>query len=167
MKTRGSGPSGTPVALILPENNYGRRTLSYSIENLDVYRKSIATAAGLCRSSAEAAKKGFPALARELEERAVGLVTNLADGLGFWEKENKVSHFSASKRAALEALPLLEVMASLGAMEAAAGGGLAGELRDLAKMINGLLRGARRREAANGRESSEAAVAGEPSPTYH
>jgi hypothetical protein len=141
--------------------------LSYCIENLDVYRKSIAVGTGLCRSSAEAAKRGFPALAGEMEERAVGLVTNLADGLGFWEKESKVSHFSASKRAVLEALPLLEVMVSLGLTEAAAGGGLAGELRDLVKMINGLLRGARRRETANGREGSEAAVAGESRPTYH
>ena len=141
--------------------------MSYSIENLDVYRKSVATGAGLCRSSAEAAQKGFPALAGELEGRAVALVTNLADGLGFWEKESKVKHFSASKRAALEVLPLLEVMVSLDLMEAVAGSRLAEELRDLAKMINGLLRGARRREAANGKDDGEASVAGEPRPTYH
>lgn len=141
--------------------------MSYSIENLDVYRKSVATGVGLCRSSAEAAKKGFPALAGELEERAVSLVTNLADGLGFWEKEKKVEHFSSSKRAVLEALPLLEVMASLGLMEAAAGKRIAEELRNLAKMINGLLRGARRREAAGDGENNEAAAVGESRPTCH
>lgn len=141
--------------------------MSYSIEKLDVYRKSIAAAAGLCGTSAAAAAKGHPALAGELERRAVTLVAHLADGLGFWEKEEKLKHFVSSKRAVLESLPLLEVMMSLGLVGGETNGRLAGELRDLAKMINGLLRGARRREEEKSEVSETADGGREENMTCH
>lgn len=141
--------------------------MSYSIESLDVYRKSVAAAAGLCSSSVTAGSKGHPALAAELERRAVLLVANLADGLGFWEKEEKVQHFASSKRAVLESLPLLEMMMSLGLMSPETNGRLAEELRDLAKMINGLLRGARRREREKSQDSRADEAGGEEKMTCH
>jgi four helix bundle protein len=141
--------------------------MSYSIENLDVYRKSIITCANLCRFAAETAGRGHAALAEQLQQRALCLVTNLADGLGFWEKELKAGHFSACKRAVLETLPLLEVTAGLGLMDTDAGSRLAEEVRDLAKMINGLLRGARRREEANEKETTAPATVQEGPPTRH
>ncbi len=141
--------------------------MSYSIENLDVYRKSITTSANLCRFGAEMTGRGHAALAEQLQQRALSLVTNLADGLGFWEKELKTEHFSACKRAVLETLPLLEVTAGLGLIGADAGSRLAEELRDLAKMINGLLRGARRREEANAKEAPGPATVREGPPTCH
>ena len=132
--------------------------MNYSIENLDVYRRSISTGASLCRSAAEAAGKGSPSLAEQLQKRALSLVTNLADGLGFWEKEIKAAHFADSKRAVLESLTLLEVMTSLKLMTTEEQKLLADELRDLARMISGLLRGAKRKEKKPAAEGEEAAV---------
>lgn len=144
--------------------------MKYSIENLDVYRSAVATGASLCRTAAETAAKGSPELAGQLRQRAVTMATNLAGGLGFWERECKEEYFAASKRSVLEALPLLEIMAGMGLVETGTQGRLAGELRDLAKMIGGLLRGVRRKEKAQGNRRSdpgEAEAVGERGVTYH
>ena len=140
--------------------------MNYSIENLDVYRRSISTGAGLCRAAA-AAGKGSPALAVQLQKRALSLVTNLADGLGFWEKEIKAAHFTDSKRAVLESLTLLEVMTSLKLMTTEEQAVLADELRDLARMISGLLRGTKRKEKKPAAEGEEAASVREGGIVYH
>lgn len=141
--------------------------MNYSIENLDVYRKSVVTCVGLCRSAEEAAEKGSPALGGQLRMRALAIVTNLADGLGFWENEVKVQHFCASKRAVLEILPLLEVMTGMSLLAAEGQARLAEELRDLAKMISGLLRGAKRREQTAGNGSREVETVREGGVVYH
>jgi hypothetical protein len=142
-------------------------TVNYSIENLDVYRKSVVTGARLCRSAAEAAEKGSPFLGGRLQEMALAIVTHLVDGLGFWEREIKVEHFSASKRAVLEILPLTEIMAGMGLMTADVQAGLAAELRDLAKMISGLLRGAKGREKPAAADGSATAAVREEGTVYH
>jgi hypothetical protein len=100
-------------------------------------------------------------------ERALSLVTNLADGLGFWEKEVKAAHFADSKRAVLESLTLLEVMTSLKLMTTEEQRLLADELRDLARMISGLLRGAKRKEKKPAAEGEETAVVREGGIVYH
>jgi hypothetical protein len=141
--------------------------VTHSIENLDVYRKSVITGANLCRSAAQAAEKGSATLGEHLEERAVELVTNLADGLGFWERDIKREHFCAAKRAVLEALPLIEVMAGLRLMTADRQTKLAEELRDLAKMVSGLLRGTRKRDKPVDNNGREAEKTGEKSIVYH
>ena len=141
--------------------------MTHSIENLDVYRKSVITGANLCRSAAKAAESGSGTLAEHLEERAVALVTNLAGGLGFWEKEIKAERFCAAKRAVLEALPLIEVMTGLRLMTAERQEKLAEELRDLAKMVSGLLRGTRKREKPAGSNGTGAGKTGEQPTVYH
>lgn len=141
--------------------------VNYSIENLDVYRKSVATGANLCREAAGAAGKGSPLLADQLQRTALAVVTNLADGLGFWESEQKERHFTASKKAVLEILPLLEVMSGLGLVGAEEKSRLSDDLRDLAKMISGLLRGARLREKAKAGGAGERAEAGGDGATCH
>ena len=141
--------------------------MTHSIENLDVYRKSVATGANLCRAAVQAAEKGAGTLAGHLEGRAVGLTTHLAAGLGFWERDIKTEQFRAAKRAVLEALPLIEMMAGLRLMTVDRQTKLAEELRDLAKMVSGLLRGTRKREKPIENNGREADKTGEKSTVYH
>jgi hypothetical protein len=118
---------------------------AYRIENLDVYRKSIALGTRLYQEAGNG--KARSAVGERVRENTLAIVLNLASGLGFWEKQWKTSHFAASKRAVMEMTPLLELMVALGEMKAEVESQYAAELQDLAKMIGGLLRQAQRREA--------------------
>jgi hypothetical protein len=117
---------------------------AYRIENLDVYRKSIALGTRLYQAAGNG--KAHSAVGERVRENTLALVLNLASGLGFWEKQWKTSHFAASKRAVMEMSPLLELMVALGEMKAETEAQYATELQDLARMIGGLLRQSQRRE---------------------
>lgn len=120
---------------------------AYRIENLDVYRKSIALGTRLYQDAGNG--REHSAVGGRIRETALALVLNLASGLGFWEKQWKTSHFAASKRAVMEMTPLLELMVALGEMKPEKEAQYAAELQELAKMIGGLLRQAQRRDAAD------------------
>jgi hypothetical protein len=119
---------------------------AYRIENLDVYRKSIALGTRLYQAAGNG--KAHSAVGERVRENTLALVLNLASGLGFWEKQWKTSHFVASKRAVMEMTPLLELMVALGEMKAETGSQYAAELQELAKMIGGLLRQSQRRDGS-------------------
>lgn len=156
------------LLLFLRADNMRRRSIvSYRIEDLDVYRRCTAAAVKICRLADEAAARGAPALGNELRRRGVGMAVNLADGLGFWDREEKERHFTAAKKAVLEALSLLEITAALGLADTGVQGDMAVDLRDLAKMTAGLLRGARRREQQPGGEHEKARAVQERPRTYH
>lgn len=137
----------------------------YRIENLEVYRKTIALSTRLYLEAGNG--KAHSAVGERVRERTLALVLNLASGLGFWEKQWKTSHFAASKRAAMEVPPLLELMVALGEMKAETEAQYASELQDLAKMIGGLLRQSQRRE--NGADDGGPAPEGEARerPTFY
>lgn len=116
----------------------------YRIENLDVYRKSIALGTRLYQEAGNGTARS--GVGERVRENTLALVLNLASGLGFWEKQWKTSHFAASKRALMELTPLLELMVALGEMKAETEAQYAAELQDLTRMIGGLLRQAQRRE---------------------
>ena len=141
--------------------------MSYSIENLDVYRKAVVTGTRLCRLAGKVAEKGSPELGAELRARAVSIVSGLAGGLGFWERDFKTRNFTAAKCSVLELLPLLEILGGLGLVAKDEQALLAEEFRDLAKMISGLLRGSKRRESQEGNGEKEPAAVGERSIVYH
>jgi len=130
---------------------------TYRIENLDVYRKSIALGTRLYQAAGNG--RAHSAVGERVRETTLALVLNLASGLGFWEKQWKTSHFAASKRAVMEMTPLLELMVALGEMKPEVEAQYTTELQDLARMIGGLLRQAQRREAAA--EEAGAITAGE------
>jgi len=130
---------------------------TYRIENLDVYRKSIALGTRLYQAAGNG--RAHSAVGERVRETTLALVLNLASGLGFWEKQWKTSHFAASKRAVMEMTPLLELMVALGEMKPEMEAQYTTELQDLARMIGGLLRQAQRREAAA--EEAGAITAGE------
>lgn len=120
--------------------------MAYGIENLDVYRKSITLGTQLYQFAGNGHANGPPALGEKVRQTALVMVLNIAAGLGFWEKEAKASHFAVSKRAIMELSPLLELMVELGEMKADAEARFTTDLQDLAKMVNGLLRQAQRKE---------------------
>jgi len=128
----------------------------YRVENLDVYRKSVALGTRLYQAAGAPAGSAHSPVGGRLRETSLALVLNLAAGLGFWEKEWKAAHFAAAKRAVMETSPLLELMVALGELKPEAEAQFAGELQDLSRMIGGLLRGARRREQAEGEQSHPA-----------
>jgi hypothetical protein len=138
---------------------------AYRIENLDVYRKSIALGTRLYQEAGNG--KARSAVGERLRENTLALVLNLASGLGFWEKQWKTSHFAASKRAVMEMTPLLELMVALGEMKADAEAQYAAELQDLTRMISGLLRQSQRREV--GADEAVPALEGEARerPTFY
>jgi hypothetical protein len=139
---------------------------AYRIENLDVYRKSIALGTRLYQEAGNG--KAHSAVGERVRENTLAIVLNLASGLGFWEKQWKTTHFAASKRAVMEMTPLLELMVALGEMKAEDEAGYAAELQDLAKMIGGLLRQAQRRDAGadEGGHSSDSEARERPT-FYH
>ena len=143
--------------------------MNYSIENLDVYRRSIVACTRICKTAAAAAAagKGGTPLTDELRQKSFSLVSNLADGLGFWERSHKVEHFTASKRAVLESLPLVEVLAAMKLITEEEQRAHAEDLRDLARMISGLLRGAKGTGKKIPSEKGEAAAVGEERVSYH
>ena len=141
--------------------------MSYCIEDLDVYRRCVATAAKICRLADEAAGRGSAAVASELRRRGIAMAANLADGLGFWDREEKERHFTLSKKAVLEALSLLEVATALALVDGESQWDISVELRDLAKMTAGLLRGARRRDARPDGAKEEARAVREHHDRYH
>jgi hypothetical protein len=120
---------------------------AFRIENLEVYRRSIALGTRLYQAAGNGTARS--AVGERVRENTLALVLNLASGLGFWEKQWKTSHFAASKRAVMELTPLLELMVALGEMQPETGSQYAGELQDLARMIGGLLRQAQRREGGD------------------
>jgi four helix bundle protein len=138
---------------------------AYRIENLDVYRKSIALGTRLYQDAGNG--RAHSAVGERIRETALSLVLNLASGLGFWEKQWKTSHFAASKRAVMEMTPLLELMVALGEMKPEKEAQYAAELQELAKMIGGLLRQAQRREAANEGGTATEGEACERAKFYH
>lgn len=141
--------------------------MSYSIEDLDIYRRCVATAARICRLADAAAGRGSAPLGSELRRRGIAMAANLADGLGFWDREEKERHFTLSKKAVLEALSLLEIAAALDLADADEQRDISVELRDLARMTAGLLRGARRREVRPDGAQEDARAVREPHDRYH
>ena len=137
----------------------------YRIENLDVYRKSIALGTRLYQMAGNG-KTNSP-VGQRVRENTLALVLNLASGLGFWEKQWKTSHFAASKRAVMEMTPLLELMVALGEMKPETEAQYATELQDLGKMISGLLRQAQRRENGSDGGPAPEGDARERTPSCH
>jgi hypothetical protein len=138
-------------------------TTPYRLENLDVYRKSIALGTRLYQEVGNG--RANSSVGERVRETTLAMVLNLASGLGFWEKQWKTSHFAAAKRAVMEMSPLLDLLVALGDMKAEAEAQYAAELQDLGKMIGGLLRQAQRRESpgdesgpGNGGETRESAT---------
>src|SRR5512145_2549159 len=123
MRLRRSHAGGTLHALLPGTTTHGRGSMTtntaYRIENLDVYRKSIALGTRLYQAAGNG--KAHSAVGERVRENTLALVLNVASGLGFWEKQWKTSHFAASKRAVMEMTPLLELMVALGEMKAEAG----------------------------------------------
>lgn len=143
--------------------------MAYSIENLDVYRKSIALGTRIYQFAGKDPSNGNSKLGEKVRQTALTMVLNLAAGLGYWERDAKVSHFAASKRAIMEISPLLDLMVSLGETKADAETRFTDELQDLAKMVNGLLRQAKRKEQQGdeGGGPAAAAEARERATFYH
>jgi hypothetical protein len=138
---------------------------AYRIENLDVYRKSIALGTRLYQEAGNG--KARSAVGERVRENTLALVLNLASGLGFWEKQWKTSHFAASKRALMELTPLLELMVALGEMKAETESQYAAELQDLTRMVGGLLRQSQRREGVEEPGASRDGDARESTTSYH
>ena len=138
---------------------------AYRIENLDVYRKSIALGTRLYQEAGNG--KARSAVGERVRENTLALVLNLASGLGFWEKQWKTSHFAASKRALRELTPLLELMVALGEMKAETEAQFVAELQDLTRMIGGLLRQAQRREGGAEEPGPQREGAACESPTFY
>jgi hypothetical protein len=141
--------------------------MSYRIEDLDVYRRCIATAAKLCRLADDTAGRGAAPMGHELRRRGIAMAAHLADGLGFWDRDEKERHFTEAKKAVLEALSLLELTAALELADGDVQREISVDLRDLAKMTAGLLRGARRREAPPGGRTETPAAVREKGRSYH
>jgi four helix bundle protein len=144
-------------------------TTAYRIENLDVYRKSIALGTRIYQLAGNGAANGHSQLGERVRRTTLAMVLNLAAGLGYWEKDAKATHFAASKQAIMEMAPLLELMVALGEVKPDAEALFTVELQDLGKMVNGLLRQAKRREAQgdDGGNGPAAAEARERAPLPH
>lgn len=83
------------------------------IEDMDVYRTAISLGTRLygLKTSHDSAVHA------KVRETSLSMVLNLASGLGFWEKQWKLSHLKATKQALLELPPLLELMVALGELK--------------------------------------------------
>ena len=114
--------------------------MPFAVENLNVYQKAVDFADHILATT-EQFPRGYGFLADQLNRASVSIAANLAEGNGRFTKPDRKHFFGIARGSILECLPLLELAARRGLIDAEWQSQLRERLEELGKMISGLIKG--------------------------
>lgn len=120
--------------------------MTFAVENLKVYQKAVDFADKILAST-EQFPCGYSFLADQLNRASVSIAANLAEGNGRFTKPDRKHFFAIARGSIQECLPLLELAARRGLINAQQERTLRDNLEELGKMISGLINGLEERKS--------------------
>ena len=120
-------------------------SVSFAFEKLIVYQKAVAFADACC-SLTKGLPRGYFFLADQLNRAALSTEANIAEGNGRFTKPDRKNFLGIARGSVQECVPLLELAARQGLLNADRHEKLKADLEEIAKMISGLIKGLDKRE---------------------
>ena len=125
-------------------NSEGCDTMSFLVENLAVYQKSVDLADDVF-AKVETFPRGYGFLADQLNRAVLSISANLAEGNGRFTAADRKHFFGIARGSAQECLPLLELAKRRGLVAAEEHAAMKDLLEEIAKMLSGLISGVGKR----------------------
>ena len=127
--------------------------MAFAFEKLNVYQKAVDFADKICIITS-AFPNGYYFLRDQLNRASLSISANLAEGNGRFTKSDRKHFFIIARGSTQECVPLLELAARRGFLDAKLHETLKNDLEEIAKMISGLINGMDKRiEVLNKRRS--------------
>jgi four helix bundle protein len=123
--------------------------MSFSFENLDVYKKSIAFVGRIEVLIGELKGKISYPILDQLTRAALSIPLNIAEGNGRWHKNEKRQFFWIARGSAFEVVPILEVIRNKGCLADEKYDELYQNLVDIGKMITNLIKSVEKLDQAS------------------
>lgn len=120
--------------------------MAFAFERLHVYQKAISFANEVCTLTRDF-PRGYFFLADQLNRAALSIAANIAEGNGRFTKPDRKNFFGIARGSVQECVPLLELAARQGLLQADRHAQLKGDLEEIAKMLSGLITGLMNRQA--------------------
>jgi four helix bundle protein len=116
----------------------------FLFEKLQVYQKAVAFADVVCTLT-RGLPRGYFFLADQLNRAALSIAANIAEGNGRFTKADRRNFFGIARGSVQECVPLLELAARQGLLQADRHAQLRANLEEIARMLSGLINGLDRR----------------------
>jgi len=120
--------------------------VTFAFEKLHVYQKAVALADAVCRLTKDL-PRGYFFLADQLNRAALSIAANIAEGNGRFTKADRKHFFGIARGSVQECVPLLELAARQGLLEADRHQQLKADLEEIARMLSGLINSLDKRQA--------------------
>jgi four helix bundle protein len=120
--------------------------MPFMFENLKVYQKAVDLADQIAIRT-ETFPHGYYFLVDQLNRAALSIATNLAEGNGRFTKADRGHFFTIARGSVQECVPLLEVAARRGFIATADHTELKSHLKEISRMVSGLINGLDKRES--------------------
>jgi four helix bundle protein len=112
--------------------------MPFAFEKLLVYQKAVDFADTVC-SLSKNFPRGYYFLVDQINRAALSISANIAEGNGRFTKRDRNNFFTIARGSIQECVPLLELAARQGLIDAVKHEELKFELIEIAKMLSGLI----------------------------
>jgi len=120
--------------------------VAFAFEKLHVYQKAVGFADGVCTLTRDF-PRGYFFLADQLNRAALSIAANIAEGNGRFTKADRKHFFGIARGSVQECVPLLELAARQGSLQADRHQQLKADLEEIARMLSGLINALDKRQA--------------------
>jgi four helix bundle protein len=120
--------------------------MAFAFEKLFVYQKAVAFADSACTLTKNF-PRGYFFLADQLNRAALSIAANIAEGNGRFTKADRKHFFGIARGSVQECVPLLELAARQGLLQADRHQQLKADLEEIARMPSGLINALVKRQA--------------------
>ena len=119
--------------------------MSFAFEKLNVYQKAVGFADRICTLTRDF-PRGYFFLADQLNRAALSIAANIAEGNGRFTKADRRNFFGIARGSVQECVPLLMLAERQELLPADHHRRLKSDLEEIAKMLSGLINGAKARK---------------------
>ena len=119
--------------------------MSFALERLLVYQKSVDLADTICATTKEF-QRGYGFLVDQLNRAALSISSNIAEGNGRFTVPDRKHFFGIARGSVQECVPQLEIAKRRGLISEAKHTDLKLQLEEISRMLSGLISGLENRE---------------------
>jgi four helix bundle protein len=128
--------------------------MPFAFEKLAVYQKSVDLADEIFTQS-KSFSRGYGFISNQLNRAVLSISTNIAEGNGRFTRPDRKRFFGVARGSVQECVPLLELAARRGLIDADLHLRLKTRLEEISRMLSGLIRRMDEGGGATGEESRE------------
>ena len=113
----------------------------FLVEKLVVYQKALDFGERILRIEQRTPRRAPGTLLNQAVRASTSVALNLAEGNGRWTTSDRRHFFHIARGSLYECLPLMEFFRRLGSISEAESTSLRGDMEEISKMLNALIRG--------------------------